>query len=147
MAGMRQGRRVHEHGRDIHVAELEAVVWMIRDVDQYCAQLGEPPPNFFVVAIDSMVAKGIILRRFAKKEKYQKVLTELFELLGNRKLALAYVDTKENPADAPSRDEDVDVQLWQILLPKLVFLGDEVEKKLYKSGRQTAQGGLRRERE
>lgn len=85
----------------IALAELEAVIVAIEKIKQQ-RQL----PDIFMLAIDSMAAKGMLGRNFSKVKEARVLLKRLDELLDGRKLFLYWVASKLNPADAPSRSED-----------------------------------------
>ena len=99
----------------IHLAELETVVVMVKEVDKFCEERGASRPDLFVVGIDSNVAKGMILQKYAKKPGYRK----LFEVLDGRKISLSYVKSEENPADEPSRFEYFNQKKWDDLFRHL----------------------------
>lgn len=87
----------------IALEELRAVCLAIADITQFCSANNLPDPDAFLVAIDSMHAKGMITNGMAKTEQGRNLLSQLHKNLNGRRLYLRYIASDENPADAPSR--------------------------------------------
>lgn len=92
-----------EHNEEgIALAELKAVVVSVRKMLELYPN---DPPDVYMIALDSMAAKGMISRGFSRVPRARELLKELFGMVGNRKIFLMYVESEKNPADAPSRNE------------------------------------------
>ena len=111
---------------EIAVAELRAVV---RAVEQAYEVFGKERIGMVVLAIDSMAAKGMIARGFSTNPRAVELLKRLECLLEQRKIYMMYVESSKNPADEPSRSEELDLEKWNTLLGSLE--GMHVEAKEY----------------
>ncbi len=109
----------HKH-KNIVIAELSVVRDAIRAVDAAHDDVG-----MFVVAIDSMGAKGMLERGYSRNKAANAILDEIFRLLGQRWLFLHYVRSEHNPADEGSRgkreasDDAAVTTKWNTLYPIL----------------------------
>ena len=120
--------------KQIALAELKAVIKTIQDVKVYCRKNNIEEPNLYMVAIDSMAAKGMISRGFSKQKEARELLKELRSelqikdsfgnVLGERKIFLHWIASELNPGDAPSREEEAlstfNLQKWKNCLEMLI---------------------------
>jgi hypothetical protein len=96
----------------IALAELEAVIFAIEEMKKQ-----RMLPDVFMIAIDSMAARGMISRGFSKVDEARVLLKKLDELIGDKIVFLHWVKSEENPADAPSRQKES----WDAKQQKLWF--------------------------
>ena len=94
-----------QHFDYIGDAELEAIVWSVRDA----LESTQDTVSAVLVATDSLCAKGWVKRMYSERPAAQKLLMELDELLKQNKngkairISCIYVHTTNNIADIPSR--------------------------------------------
>lgn len=111
------------HGENqIAVAELQALVSTIREMHKS----SKTKPDVYLVATDSMAAKGMIARGYSRVKRARELLRELMTEIGDRGLVIMYVESEKNPADAPSREKD-EKEHWN---DKQEKLWNEVKKQL-----------------
>lgn len=133
-----------EHNEDgIALAELKAVVVSIRKLIELYPQ---QQPDMYLIAIDSMAAKGMISRGFSRVPRARELLKELFQMIGTRKIFIMYIESEKNPADAPSRNEpwskifnQEQQQKWDEVLSRLDKNKIFALTRTTKSGRQVVQ--------
>jgi hypothetical protein len=144
-----------EHNEEgIALAELKAVVVSIRKLLELYPN---DPPDTYMIAIDSMAAKGMISRGFSRVPRARELLKELFHMVGTRKIFIMYIESEKNPADAPSRNEvwkkifnTEQKEKWSEVLSRLENNKIFALTSLTKNGKQVAQpvrNAIRRERE
>lgn len=144
-----------EHNEEgIALAELKAVVVSIRKLLELHPN---DPPDTYMIAIDSMAAKGMISRGFSRVPRARELLKELFAMVGNRKIFIMYIESEKNPADAPSRNETwkeifnkQQQEKWSDVLSRLENNKIFALTSSTKSGKQVAQPprtATRRERQ
>ena len=92
----------------IALAELKAVVETVRKVIHSAS--GDRP-DIFLIAVDSMAAKGMISRGYSRVRRARELLRELDELIDGRRCLVMYVKSEDNPADAPSRTTNKE-EIW-----------------------------------
>merc|ERR1711991_115251 len=109
----------------IALAELEAVVVALELIKLDRGEL----PDIIMLGIDSMAAKGMIGRGFSKIGEARRYLKRLDKLLDGRKMFLQYVKSALNPADAPSRELQVNDTI-QTLSPENELLWTNLVSKL-----------------
>jgi len=126
----------HNLAKLIHLAELKTVRMMIEEIDARCEHNNVSKPDLFVIAVDSKVAIGMILRGYAKKQHYRDELIALFSVLDGRRLSLDYVDTTLNPGDAPSRGDPFEQKKWDQLLVILKRQEEKVKSDYHIDHRQ-----------
>ena len=133
-----------EHNEEgIALAELKAVVVSVRKlIDLY----PQHQPDMYMIAIDSMAAKGMISRGCSRVPRARELLRELFDMIGTRKIFIMYIESEKNPADAPSRDEpwskiftQEQQQKWKDVLTRLEQNQIFASTKTTKNGKQVAQ--------
>ena len=111
----------HEYD-SIVIAELSVVIDAIVEVDAQRLRDGLSPADMFVVAIDSLGAKGMIERCYSRNPAARHLLRRLFDVLKGRWIFLQWVASELNPADAPSRKTPFLAHLWNSLVPSLMGL-------------------------
>ena len=110
------GRHRHEK---IVLGELSVILAAILAIDEAHKRAGLARVAMFVIAIDSMGAKGMTERGFSRSNEANDILEKIFEALGDRWLFLVYVHTTKNPADEGSRGLDFQPTKWVALVPEL----------------------------
>jgi len=144
-----------EHEEEgIALAELLAAVV---GVEKTFELFPDDPPDVFMLAIDSMAAKGMISRGFSRLPRARELLRRLFRLLDGRKLFVMYVESENNPADAPSRDKpwkeifgEKYLEQWEKTKQRLIQNIPFARTTALFSGKQVVQGAkekTRRQRE
>ena len=98
------------------------VIDAIVAVDTQRLRDGLPRADMFVVAIDSLGAKGMIERCYSRNATARILLRRLLEVLDGRWIFLQWVASVLNPADAPSRKKPFLAHLWNSLVPSLMGL-------------------------
>ena len=110
------GRHRHEK---IVLGELSVILAAILAIDEAHKRAGLARVAMFVIAIDSMGAKGMTERGFSRSNEAHDILEKILEALGDRWLFLVYVHTTKNPADEGSRGLDFQPTKWVALVPEL----------------------------
>lgn len=95
----------------IAIEELRAVVFAVEEI-LATAKSQHRKVDTFLLAIDSNHAKGMIIKGVAKTKQARELLIWLNEILDGRNIVFTYVQSKQNPADAPSRNELFNPELW-----------------------------------
>lgn len=102
-------------GSQIALEELRAVVWALKEIRAVRGAL----PDVVMLAIDSNHVRGMIKKGFARTEEGRSLLRDLDAVLGDSRLYMLYVESKKNPADAPSRQLPLVFKLWSELREKM----------------------------
>ena len=109
----------------IALAELEAVLFAIEKISRDVGG-NQHLPDVWMIAIDSMAARGMLGRGFSKVDEARELLKKIDALIGDKCIFLHWVKSADNPADAPSRDKESwnekQQQLWFNLKSKMKSL-------------------------
>ena len=100
----------------IGIEELRAVVLAIKQVKKYRIKHHLVIPDSYIIAVDSMHARGMIIHGTAKTRIGRKLLQLLDHHLEGANLLLTFVKSNDNPADAPSRGEPAPPDKWNKLV-------------------------------
>ena len=100
---------------NIALGELMAIVHGVRQLNAVAASTRGTDNaaldyNVMVIATDSMTAKSWAQKMCANNAEANVILRLLSEELADRRLYLVYIPSADNPADAPSREEALDVK-------------------------------------
>jgi hypothetical protein len=97
---IRWRKNPHEY-QYIGEAELLAIVWAVEDAVE-----SDPFITAVLIATDSNCARGWVERMYADRPGARSLLRRLRVALDGRRIALTYVASDDNVADAPSRDTE-----------------------------------------
>ena len=93
----------HPH-TDAGLAELHAIVMGVRAAFSRHDE-SRPRPSLVVVITDSQSARGRVERGYTANILSQRMLDELYEVLGAARIYIDYIPTDDNVADTPTRSD------------------------------------------